>query len=72
MSGRLLKQAANPSPSKPKPTAGVPFSAHAFNSETLNEGAEPVGSKPEEFAATIKSEIAKWAKVIRDAGIKPQ
>ncbi len=36
----------------------------------LNEGAEPVGNKPEEFAAIIKSEIAKWAKVIQAAGIK--
>ena len=36
----------------------------------LAEGAEPVGDKPEEFAATIKSEIAKWAKVIKAAGIK--
>jgi tripartite-type tricarboxylate transporter receptor subunit TctC len=35
----------------------------------LAEGAEPVGSKPEEFAAVIKSEIAKWAKVIKAAGI---
>ena len=32
---------ANPSPSKPKPTAGVPFSAHAFNSEAFDAGAEP-------------------------------
>jgi kynurenine formamidase len=27
--------------SKPKATAGIPGTAHAFNSETLNEGAEP-------------------------------
>jgi kynurenine formamidase len=32
---------ANPSPSKPKPTAGVPGSAHAFNSEAFDAGAEP-------------------------------
>jgi tripartite-type tricarboxylate transporter receptor subunit TctC len=36
----------------------------------VSEGAEPVGNKPEEFAAIIKSETAKWAKVIRAAGIK--
>jgi tripartite-type tricarboxylate transporter receptor subunit TctC len=35
-----------------------------------NEGAEPVGNKPEEFGAIIKDETAKWAKVIRAAGIK--
>jgi tripartite-type tricarboxylate transporter receptor subunit TctC len=33
-------------------------------------GAEPVGNKPEEFAAYLKSEIAKWGKVIRESGAK--
>jgi hypothetical protein len=32
---------ANPSLSKPKPTAGVPFSAHAFNGEAFDASAEP-------------------------------
>ncbi len=36
------------------------------------DGAEPVGSSPEEFAAFIKSESAKWAKVANAAGIKPE
>ena len=36
----------------------------------LNVGVEVVASSPEQFAATIKSEIAKWGKVMRDAGIK--
>jgi tripartite-type tricarboxylate transporter receptor subunit TctC len=35
-----------------------------------NDGAEPVGNKPEEFAAIIKSETAKWTKVVKAAGIK--
>jgi tripartite-type tricarboxylate transporter receptor subunit TctC len=34
--------------------------------------AQPVGNKPEEFAAFIHSELEKWAKVIKAAGIKPQ
>jgi tripartite-type tricarboxylate transporter receptor subunit TctC len=34
-------------------------------------GFEPVASTPEEFAARIATEIPKWAKVIRDAHIKP-
>ncbi len=34
--------------------------------------AEPVGSTPEEFAELIKSEIAKWAKVIKDANVELQ
>ncbi|MCE9640005.1 MAG: tripartite tricarboxylate transporter substrate binding protein [Betaproteobacteria bacterium] len=35
-----------------------------------NLAAEPVGNSPEEFEALIKSEITKWDKVIREAGIK--
>ena len=35
-----------------------------------NEGAYPAGSTPEQFAAFLKTEIAKYAKVIKDAGIK--
>ena len=43
------------------------------NSKSLvTQGAEPIGSTPDEHAATIKSEIAKWRNVIREAGIQPQ
>ena len=35
-------------------------------------GAEPVGDRPEQFAAHIKSEITKWAKVIKDANVELQ
>ena len=35
------------------------------------DGAEAVGSTPQEFAAFLKSEMQKWSTVIRDAGIKP-
>ena len=37
----------------------------------FNTGVETVASAPEELAARIKSEMAKWGKVIRDAGIRP-
>ena len=33
------------------------------------QGFEPEGGTPTEFAAYIKTEIVKWAKVIKDAGI---
>ena len=36
------------------------------------DGAEPVGNSPEEFAAFIKSESEKWAKVARAAVIKAE
>ena len=32
-------------------------------------GLDPVGNSPDEFAAFQKAEIAKWAKVVRDAKI---
>ena len=35
-------------------------------------GYEPVGNRPDEFSAQISKEIAKWATVIRSAGIKAQ
>jgi tripartite-type tricarboxylate transporter receptor subunit TctC len=35
-------------------------------------GFEPVASTPEEFATQIKTELEKWAKVIRAANIKAQ
>jgi tripartite-type tricarboxylate transporter receptor subunit TctC len=33
-------------------------------------GTEPTGGTPEQFGATIKSDIARWAKVVEAAGIK--
>jgi tripartite-type tricarboxylate transporter receptor subunit TctC len=35
-------------------------------------GMEVAGGTPEEFGALVKSDIAKWAKVIREAGIRMQ
>jgi tripartite-type tricarboxylate transporter receptor subunit TctC len=34
-------------------------------------GFDIIGNSPEEFATIIKSEIPKWAKVIKNSGIKP-
>ena len=36
------------------------------------DGSEPVGNTPGQFAAHIKSEIAKWAKVVKEAGIRAE
>ncbi len=38
----------------------------------LEQGAEPVGSTLEEHEAYIKSEVAKWVKVVNQAGIEQQ
>lgn len=44
----------------------------AVNNRLAGLGAERVGSTPEEHAAFTKSEIAKWMKVTRAAGIQPE
>jgi tripartite-type tricarboxylate transporter receptor subunit TctC len=35
-------------------------------------GADPRGNTPEEFARFIRDDQAKWAKLMREAGIKPE
>ncbi len=39
---------------------------------TIQSGNEPVGSTPEEFAASIKRETALISRIVKDAGIKPE
>jgi tripartite-type tricarboxylate transporter receptor subunit TctC len=36
------------------------------------DGSEPVGSTPEAFGRHIKSEVAKWNKLVKDAGIRTE
>jgi tripartite-type tricarboxylate transporter receptor subunit TctC len=36
------------------------------------EGSDPVGNSPEQFAVFLRDEIAKWAKVIKFANVKPE
>jgi tripartite-type tricarboxylate transporter receptor subunit TctC len=38
----------------------------------LSQGMEPVSSKPEEFSTYIKSEMTKWAKVVKASGAKAE
>jgi tripartite-type tricarboxylate transporter receptor subunit TctC len=40
--------------------------------QMLDDGFEPAGNTPEEFARFIHSEIAKWGKVANAAGIEPE
>jgi tripartite-type tricarboxylate transporter receptor subunit TctC len=37
-----------------------------------SQGVEAIGSTPQEFASYIKTETAKWAKVIRESGAKAE
>jgi tripartite-type tricarboxylate transporter receptor subunit TctC len=36
----------------------------------VQQGLDPIGNSPAEFAEAIKTETPRWAKVIKDAGIK--
>jgi tripartite-type tricarboxylate transporter receptor subunit TctC len=38
----------------------------------IADGAEPAGNTPDEFAAYIKRELARWSAVIKSAGIRPE
>jgi tripartite-type tricarboxylate transporter receptor subunit TctC len=48
--------------------ASAPEVAERF----ARQGAEVRTSSPEQFSKIIKAEVAKWAKVVKAAGIKPQ
>ena len=43
----------------------------AVREKLASQGAELIGDSPEHFRGFIQTEIAKWAKVIKDAGIEP-
>jgi tripartite-type tricarboxylate transporter receptor subunit TctC len=38
----------------------------------VKQGITPQSNTPDEFAALIKRDMTKWAKVVRDAGIQPE
>ena len=38
----------------------------------LEDGVEAIGGTPEQFAAVIRDDMAKWEKVVKSAGIKPE
>ena len=48
------------------------FNAPDVREQIAAAGSAIVGGRPEDFSAFIRSEIAKWGKVISDTGIKPQ
>lgn len=41
-----------------------------FAERLAGDGAAPIGNTPEQFDAIIRADIAKWAKVVKDAGIR--
>lgn len=49
---------------------GKAMQSPAVRDRALQEGATPVGNSPAEFNRFVRDEIAKWTRIIRDAGIK--
>ena len=54
-----------------KDVVGV-LHAQSVSDRLGNEGIEVVAGSPDELAAYIRSEMAKWAKVVKAAAIQPQ
>ena len=48
------------------------LNATELNERLNSEGAEPAGNTPEQFAAFIRTELVKWGKVTKAAGIERQ
>ena len=48
--------------------------AHApdLRQRLVEQGAEPLGSTPEEFGRTVREDIAKWAEVVKASGARPE
>ena len=45
--------------------------AHDFRDWLVAQGADPVGSTPDELAAFVKTELVKYAKIVKDSGMRP-
>ena len=43
-----------------------------IQSHFIGDGGEVVGGTPEEFAAVIRADLAKWGKVVKDMGIRKE
>jgi tripartite-type tricarboxylate transporter receptor subunit TctC len=42
-----------------------------FHDWLIAQGADPVGSSPEELAAFVKTELVKYAKIVKNSGMRP-
>ncbi|MGJ7546758.1 Bug family tripartite tricarboxylate transporter substrate binding protein [Variovorax sp. LT1R16] len=66
----LLAPAGTPAPIVAKLNASIlkALADPEVKKKLAEQGAESHGEKPEEFAAFIKSETAKWGKVVKESG----
>jgi tripartite-type tricarboxylate transporter receptor subunit TctC len=68
----VIAPAGVPSPIVNKLNAAIngALKSDAFREKFARIGDEPAGGTPEDFAATIKADSAKWADVVRRSGAK--
>jgi len=68
----VLAPAATPAPAVAELSAEIARIVHTPEvvAQLLDAGSRPVGNAPQEYAAYIRAEIAKWAQVVKDAGIE--
>jgi tripartite-type tricarboxylate transporter receptor subunit TctC len=50
--------------------AGRALNSPEVKEKLIKTGNEPIVSSPEEFSAFMRAEIAKWAKVAKDSGLR--
>jgi tripartite-type tricarboxylate transporter receptor subunit TctC len=46
------------------------IAAPEVRSALVNQGAEPASDTLEDFAALVRSDLAKWAKIVKETGAK--
>ncbi len=70
----ILTPAGTPRPVVDRINAAVASSIGnpQMNKQLVAEGVEPIGSTPEYLAGYMRSELVKWAKVVKAAGIVAQ
>jgi tripartite-type tricarboxylate transporter receptor subunit TctC len=70
----ILAPVGTPAPVVTRLNSAIGHALHDTEiAESLRrQGLEPMPSTPDEFARYLKSEIAKWTKVIRAAGLQPE
>jgi tripartite-type tricarboxylate transporter receptor subunit TctC len=42
----------------------------AFRDKMFEIGSDPIGDTPEQFRATVASDIKRWSRIVKEAGIK--
>lgn len=70
----MFLPARTPRPIADKLAAEIVRAAHSPDvaKRLAADGTETVGSKPDEFTALLKTETARWARVVKETGIKGQ